>query len=94
MGISPQQTYYNWLGRRKTGRCWLTAMKIQNADNLIKEKYKQGYEYLLPRDYKWLKQLIQLTIKLPFETKLQWIESVCLVMIRFVTDSVAQYQSF
>jgi hypothetical protein len=66
MGISPQQTYYNWLGRRKTGRCWLTAMKIQNADNLIKEKYKQGYEYLLPRDYKWLKQLIQLTIKLPF----------------------------
>jgi hypothetical protein len=120
---SAQQCYYDWLGRRKTGRRWLVAittkllniswdmwdhrnkilhnskhpwkmLKVKNADNLIEQEYELGYENLKRFDYHWLKQPIQVTKKLPYENKLQWIESVRLARIRFETDTASQYLSF
>jgi hypothetical protein len=69
-------------------------MKVRNADNLIDEAYGLGYKNLMRKDYHWLKQPIHITKKLPFENKLQWIESVQLARIRFDSATVAEYLSF
>ena len=120
---SAQQSYYDWLGRRKTGRRWLVALtvkmlnlswdmwdhrnkilhasthpwnliKIRAADQQIEDEYERGQQNLLIKDYKWLKQSLQTTKKLPFETKLQWIESVRLARLRFVSDTRTHFRSF
>jgi len=120
---SAQQLYFDWLGRRRTGKRWLVALtvkllnlvwdmwdhrnnvlhaslhpwnliEVRQADIQIEEEYARGYENLLRKDYKWLRQSLQTVKKLPIENKLQWIESVRLARIRFDRDTVAQFQSF
>ena len=69
-------------------------IKIRAADQQIEAEYERGHQNLLTKDYKWLKQSLQTTQKLPIETKLQWIESVRLARLRFASDTVAQFRSF
>ena len=69
-------------------------IKIRAADQQIEDEYERGQQNLLTKDYKWLKQSLQTTKKLPFETKLQWIESVRLARLRFLSDTVTHFRSF
>jgi hypothetical protein len=69
-------------------------IKIRQADWQIEDEYEWGHQNLLTKDYKWLKQSLRSTKKLPFESKLQWIESMRLARLQFGSDSVTQFQSF
>jgi hypothetical protein len=68
-------------------------LKVQELDLNIEDEYRQGYQNLQRKDYKWLHRTLAVMKKLTPEAKQQWLTSIQLSRRTYERNTTAQYQA-
>ncbi len=68
-------------------------LKVHELDLKIDDEYRQGYQNLQRKDYKWLHRTLAATKKLTPEVKQQWLTSIHLSRQTYERNTTAQYQA-